>query len=78
MTTSEVFSIRIPKELKEKIEELKDVVNWKEELVRFLERRVGYYQKLKTIKEVRKILEGHPTLPRGSATKAVREDRDSH
>ena len=75
---TEVFSIRIPKGLKRQIEELKNMVNWREEVVSFLYQRVRYYNKLKTIREVHKILERHPSLPPGAATRLVREDRDSH
>jgi len=75
---SEVLSIRIPKELKKEIKELRDVVNWREEITMFLERRVRYYKKLETIRRAHKILEKHPELPRGSAVKTVRGDRDSH
>jgi len=35
-------------------------------------------KRMKIIKEVHKLLEAHPTLPKGSVVKAVREDRDSH
>jgi len=35
---SDVLSIRIPKEIKRKMELLKDVVDWNEEIRKFLER----------------------------------------
>ena len=75
---SEVLSIRVPRSLKREIEKLKGVVNWREEIVGFLERRVRYYRRLMLVKQVHEILEHHPTLPEGSAARAVREDRDSH
>ena len=37
-----------------------------------------YYERVKIIKEVHKLLEAHPTFPKGSVVKAVKEDRDSH
>ena len=77
-TMTEVFSIRVPRELKRQIEELKDMVNWREEVVSFLYQRVRYYNKLRTIKEVHEILERHPSTPPGTAARLVREDRDSH
>ncbi|RLF17677.1 MAG: CopG family transcriptional regulator [Thermoprotei archaeon] len=75
---SEVLSIRIPRELKRRIDKLKGFVDWKNEIIRFLEDRVRYYERVKIIKEVHKLLEAHPTFPRGSVVKAVREDRVSH
>ncbi len=75
---SEVLSIRIPKALKREIEELKGVVDWRKEIIGFLEQRVRYYQKLMVIEQVNEILERHPILPKGAAVRVVREDRDSY
>ena len=75
---SEVLSIRIPRVLKKEIEELKKVVDWRKEIITFLEQRVKYYRKLVVLKQVSEILERHPTLPKGAAVHVVREDRDSH
>ncbi len=75
---SEVLSIRIPRELKKKMEELKNFVDWKQEIIKFLEERVKYYEKQRILKEVNEIIERHPRLPKGTAIELVREDRDSH
>jgi len=75
---SEVFSIRIKKNLKEEMDRLKNIINWKEEIVRFIEEKIRYYRKLHAIEEIHETLEKHPTLPRGSVVTSVREDRDSH
>jgi len=77
-TLSEVLSIRIPRELKKRIDKLKSFVDWKKEIIKFLEDRVRYYERMKIVKEIHKLLETHPTFPKGSVVKAVREDRDSH
>ena len=74
---SEVLSVRIPRNLKKEMERLKDFVDWKEEIVKFVEERVDYYRRLKTLTEVHRSLETHPNLPRGSATRSMREDRDN-
>lgn len=74
---SEVLSIRVPRSLKREIEELKDVVNRKEEIVDFLKRRVKYYRRVMPVKKIHGILMRHPTLTEGSAVQIVREDRDS-
>lgn len=70
------MSIRVPKGLKRDMERLKDMVDWKEEIVTFLKERVDHYSKLKALMEIRKVLEAHPVLPEGSALRSVREDRD--
>ena len=73
---SEVLSIRIPKKLKEEMDELRDIVDWKSEIVSFLEKRVRYYRKLRAMKEIEEALSRHPVLPRGTGWRSVREDRD--
>ncbi len=74
---SAVLSIRIPKELKEEMEKLKDFVDWKKEIISFIEERVAVYRRVATLRKARRIFEKHPTLPRGYAAASVREDRDS-
>jgi len=75
---SEVLSIRVPRELKRRLEALRDMVDWRSEIVKFLEERVEYYEKLKAIREIEELMKSHPELPRGLAAGSVREDRDSH
>ena len=74
---SEVLSIRIPRELKKRMEALRGIVDWKREIIEFLEQRVRHYEKIAALEEVRAMLEKHPVLPRGTAEAMVREDRDS-
>lgn len=73
---SAVLSIRIPKSLKERMRKLD--VDWRAEIVAFLEQRVRYYEKLKALQEVREILRRHAEVEEGTAAVFVREDRDSH
>ena len=75
---SVTISFRVPKELKRKMDELRDTVNWSEELRRYLERRIREYEQLKAIEEFEKVIESLPPSPEGTAAKYVREDRDSH
>ena len=74
---SEVLSIRIPKRLKRELEELRGVVDWRKEIIEFLEKRVEMYRRARFFEEAHRILEKHPTIPEGYATRSVREDRDS-
>ena len=75
---STVISVRIPRKLKEKMDELKDMVNWSEEIRKFLEKRVEELHRRKVLEEIRKVLEKIPESPKGTAAKYVREDRDSY
>jgi len=75
---SEVLSIRIPRKLKKELEELKDVIDWKKEIIEFLEARIRMYKRAKLLEEIHRVLEKHPTIPEGYATRSVREDRDSN
>ena len=75
---SVVISIRIPKKLKEKIDALRDVVNWSDEIRMFLEKKVMEYHRRKVISEIHKIIEKLPESRIGTAISYVREDRDSN
>jgi hypothetical protein len=75
---STVLSIRISKDVKRRMDELRDMVDWNDEIKRFLEARVDELYRRKIIEEVRRVVELLPEMPRGSVTKYVREDRDSH
>jgi hypothetical protein len=74
---SDVLSIRVPKEIKRKMELLKDVIDWNEEIRKFLECRVDELYRRRVLEEVRKVIERLPEMPRGTVTAYVREDRDS-
>ena len=75
---SVVVSFRIPKELKKKMDELRGLINWSEEIRKFIERRIKEYEQLRAIEELEEIVRSIPTMPKGTAMKYVREDRDSH
>jgi hypothetical protein len=75
---SVVFSIRIPRKLKEEMEELKDIIDWRNEIIAFIEERVRMYKRMKALQEITRMLEELPETPRGMAGRIVREDRDRH
>jgi hypothetical protein len=66
----------VPKELKERMDALRDVVNWSEEIRAFIERRVAELEQEKAIEELERLIEKLPPAPKGVALKYVREDRD--
>jgi len=78
LTMSTVYSFRIPKRLKEEMDKLRDVVDWRKEIVAFIEERVRMYKRQKALREVVEILKGLPESPKGIAARLVREDRDSY
>jgi hypothetical protein len=75
---STVYSFRIPRRLKEEMDKLRDVVDWRKEIVAFIEERVKMYKRQKALREVVEILKGLPESPKGIAARLVREDRDSY
>ena len=77
---SEIISIRIPKELKRKMDVLRGKVKWSEEIRKFIEQRVNELWREKVLEEVDKVIDSLnlPELPAGAAARIVREDRDSH
>jgi len=60
------------------MDELRELINWSEEIRKFIERRIKEYEQIKAIEELEEIVKSIPTVPRGTVMKYVREDRDSH
>ena len=75
MSVNEVVSIRIPKELKKKMKEIK--INWSEEIRAFIEEKVREYTRIRKLKEIDEMLSEITTRKR-CAARYVREDRDSN
>ena len=53
-------------------------LDWRKEIIAYLEQRVRYYRKLMVVERVNEILERQPILSDGAAVRVVREDRDSY
>jgi len=66
------FTIRIPKELKEKMKKLN--VEWSKEIRSFIEERVKHLELLKAIEEVE--LKAEKRVVKVDSTKLIREDRE--
>ncbi len=75
---SVVLSIRIPRELKEEMDKLKDKIDWRREIISFIKQRIEEYRRAKILEEINRELARLPPSPKGLAAKLVREDRDSH
>ena len=76
---SAVFSVKIKKELKEKMDKYKDRVNWAEEVRRFIEEKLRRLEAESNFEFILKQLEMVEWMvPAGFSTSSVREDRDSN
>ncbi len=75
---SAVVSFKVRRELKEKMEKYRSVVNWPEELRRFVEERIRMLEAEENLRKVVEELEKIPVnTPQGFSARSVREDRDS-
>ncbi len=76
---SEVVSFKVRRDLKKKMEAFKDRVNWSEELRKFVELKIKELEAKESKERIREKLRRAPwSLQRGSSTRLVRKDRDSH
>jgi len=69
---STTFTIRISKDLKEKMKKLN--AEWSEEVRRFIEQRVKHLELIKTIEEIR--LRAEKRRVKTDSTWLIREDRE--
>ncbi|AFH42012.1 CopG family transcriptional regulator [Fervidicoccus fontis] len=74
-----VFSLKLRRDIKEKMNRYKDKVNWAEEIRKFIEEKLRTLEAEDNIKKIVEELSQIPIeSPRGSSTSSVREDRESH
>ena len=74
-TMQNVLSIRIPKELKEKMKEYSNV-DWKKVLIEAIEEKIKQLEAEKLLKEIEK-MNKELEVSEVPAWKSVREDRDA-
>lgn len=73
-----VFSVKVRRELKEKMERYRDRVDWPEEVRRFIERRVRELEAEESFERIfEELKRASWSVPRGFSAGSVREDRDS-
>jgi hypothetical protein len=75
---SVVYGLRIPRWLKEEMDKLKSVVDWRREIVAFIEERIKTYKRQRALREIIEILKELPETPSGTGARLMREDRDSY
>jgi DNA topoisomerase VI subunit B len=74
-----VVSVKVKKEIKEKMLKYKENVNWAEEIRKFIEMKIREIEAEEKIKKVCEILSKIEfRAPKGSSVEMIREDRDSH
>jgi hypothetical protein len=73
-----VFSVKIRKDLKEKMNKYKDKINWAEEVRKFIEMKIKELEAEDNFNEILdKLKKAKWSVPKGFAIESVREDRDS-
>ncbi len=75
---STTMSFKLPEELREQMKKYKDQVEWSKELREYISRKIREIESKNRLEEVHQILAKTASVPRGTAMKTVREDRDSH
>ena len=74
-----VFSVKIKRELKEKMEKYRDRVNWAEEVRGFIESRIRELEAEENYERILGVLEkARWSVPRGFSDRSVRGDRDGN
>lgn len=72
------MSFKIPEELREKMKELKDQVEWSEELREYIKKRIREIEGKKKLDKAHEMIKKTSSSPIGTAKKIVREERDSN
>jgi len=73
-----VVSVKVPKEIKEKMKKTEGKVNWPEEIRRSILEKIEELERRENVENVARSLAGLPFQPKGTVTALVREDRDAH
>ena len=73
-----VVSVKVPDEVKKDMEKRKERINWSEEIRQFISSKIEEDRRRENIEKAEKLLQKTRKLPKGTAAKLVREDRDSH
>jgi hypothetical protein len=74
-----VVSVKVKREIKEKMLKYKENVNWAEEIRKFIEMKIREIEAEENIKRICEILSKIEfRAAKGSSVEMIREDRDSH
>ena len=72
-----VVSVKVEERMKKEMEKLRTQVDWPEEIRNFIGGKIEQVERETNLEEVGMLLNQLSKLPRGTAAKLVREDRDS-
>ena len=72
------LSVRLPDQLKEGMDRLRDRVDWCDEIRRFIEKKIEDERKRAVLRDLETQITQLPKSPRGTSSRLVRGDRDSH
>ncbi len=73
-----VVSVKVSKELKSRMEEYRELVDWPSEIREFIKKRIRELERQRAVEEAAKILEKVKPSPPGTAAKLVRMDREGY
>ena len=73
-----VVSVKVSEEIKRDMEKRKERINWSEEIRQFISSKIEEDRRRENLNKAEKLLQSSHRLPKGTATRLVREDRDSH
>lgn len=74
---AKVVAVKVPNELKEGMNRLKDKVRWPDELRRFIEERIREEEARNNLRKVIELVRSTKEVPKSFTSQSVREDRDS-
>ena len=73
-----VISVKVPPKVKEDMQRVKENVKWSEEIRNFILEKLEEERRKEGIRNAEETLRGVRKLPKGTAVRLIREDRDSH
>ena len=73
-----VISVKVPPKVKEDMQKVKGRVKWSEEIRNFILEKLEEERRKEGIRNADETLRGVRKLPKGTAVRLIREDRDSH
>ena len=71
------MSVKVSDKTKKEMEEFKEKIEWPSEIRNFIEGRLERAKREETVERVERALRGLPEAKSGTASRLVREDRDS-
>jgi hypothetical protein len=71
-----VVSVKVSPKTKKEMERLRDSIVWPEEIRGFIEGRLEQEKRRQAVERAEETLKGARPVPKGTAAKLVREDRD--